>query len=242
MCTISFVPNPRGFHLAMNRDENQARPRALPPVIINLAGCRAILPREPSGGTWIAANDRGVCVALINWHRIKLEPPSSVISRGEVVRAMAGHLSVGDIAAGLASLTLRRLRPFRLIAIVPLENKLTEWRWDLKRLSALEHPWKKQHWFSSGFGEERAELERRQVCDSAQDGQSAGTLVWLRRLHRSHLPTRGPFSICMHRKEAATVSYTEVAVSNRRVLLRYKPGPACSANSKITKALPRVTV
>jgi hypothetical protein len=242
MCTISFIPTRRGFYLAMNRDEKRARPMALPPVIMNLANCRAILPHEPSGGTWIAANDHGICVALINWHRIKREPSASPISRGEVVLALAGALSADDIESGLAALNLCRLRPFRLIAIVSSKNKLTEWRWDLKRLSAFEHPWLLQHWFSSGFDEEQAELKRKRVCNSARNGKPAGTLMWLRRLHRSHLPAQGPFSICMHRKEAATVSYTEIAVSARRVLLRYKPGPACSRNSKITKALPRVTV
>ncbi len=54
---------------------------------------------------------------------------------------------------------------------------------------------------------------------------------------RSHLPERGPFSICMHRSDAATVSYMEVAVSGQRATMRYKPGPCCSNGAMMTKTI-----
>ena len=239
MCTVSFVPNQRGFYLAMNRDEKRTRVKALRPTIVGVGERRVILPREPNGGTWVAVNDRGICIALINWHRIEREPRGSIISRGEVVMALAGRSSTQEIAAGLAALTLRHLRPFRLIAIVPFEKKLTEWRWNLESLSPRKHPWQRQHWFSSGFNERRAQLDRRRVCRAAEDEQSVGGLAWLRRLHRSHLPSPGPFSICMHRPDAATVSYTEVVVSSRRVQMSYKSGSSCSARPTVRKSLGR---
>src|SRR5438552_1368403 len=132
MCTISFVPKLRGFYLAMNRDEKFTRSTALPPAIVDLADRRAIFPREQEGGTWIAANDAGVCLALINWHRVERQPVRSLASRGQ-------------------------------------------------------------------------------------------------------------FSICMHRRDAATVSYTEVAVPKRRATMRYKSGPCCSNQAMATKmiSLPR---
>lgn len=239
MCTISFVPNLRGFYLAMNRDEKFTRSTALPPAIVDLADHRAIFPREPEGGTWIAANDDGVCLALINWHRVERQPVRSIASRGQVVKALAAKSSDEEIAAGLAALPLRRLRPFRLIAIIPSEQRVTEWRWDLDRLSTRKHAWESRHWFSSGYNELQAERQRNRICKSAQNDASAGRLSWLRRLHRSHSPKRGPFSICMHRPDAATVSYTEVAVSPRHVAMRYKNGAACSAATTATKSIPR---
>lgn len=237
MCTVSFVPRQGGFYLAMNRDEKRTRVTALRPAIIDLADRRVILPREPTGGSWIAANDRGICVALINWHRIEREPARSIISRGEVVTALAGRSSIDEITSGVATLKLGHLRPFRLIVIVPEKKMLTEWRWNLERLAVRRHPWQQQHWFSSGFDERQAELQRRRVCGADQDG--SGSLAWLRRLHRSHVPARGPFSICMHRADAGTVSYTEVVVSSRRVQMRYKSGPACSSRLTVSKALLR---
>jgi hypothetical protein len=278
MCTVSFVPKSQGFYLAMNRDEKRERFAALAPAIVELGSHRAILPREPTGGTWISANDAGVCLALINWHRIaepasggqllpqkrkrveaietrnswatqpvettgcssgadriERQPKSDPLSRGLVVRELAGISAAHEIAASAKNLPLRRLRPFRLIAIVLGEKRVIECRWDLQRLAIRNHEWRRQHWFSSSFDEDRAEVERQRVCEDANDHDSAYSLTWLRRLHRSHAPKRGPFSICMHRGDAATVSYSEVAVGPRSVVMRYKHGPLCSQRSTMTR-------
>jgi hypothetical protein len=56
---------------------------------------------------------------------------------------------------------------------------------------------------------------------------SAGRLDWLRRLHCSHSPRIGPFSTCMHRADAATVSYTEITVSPRDAVMHYYAGSPC---------------
>jgi len=237
MCTVSFLPNTRGFYLAMNRDERLDRFAALPPTIVDLTERRAIFPREPDGGTWISVNDAGICFALINWHRIACEPSRSDVSRGEVVKALAAKSSAEAIANGLAALPLRRLRPFRLIAINSSEKKITESRWNGKQLSTRQHAWERRHWFSSGVDERKAELERSRVCDSTKERRSVASLSWLRRLHQSHSPKRGPFSICMHRSDAATVSYTEIAVSARRMTVRYKPGPCCVKGSTVTRTI-----
>ena len=249
MCTVSFLPSPQGFYLAMNRDEKRGRVAALPPEIVEFENHRVLFPREPTGGTWISANDAGVCLALINWHRVKREPNNGVRSRGEVIRKLVGISTPDEISTAVKKLPLRKLRPFRLIAIVSAENRVIEWRWNLNRLSVRKQSWESRHWFSSSFDEPRAEVERAKVCASFVAGggdpgsarvrtgvNAAGySLKWLRHLHRSHEPERGPFSICMHRPTNATVSYTEVAVSGRSVVMRYKDGAPCSRRSTTTK-------
>src|SRR5436305_13961519 len=82
MCTISFVPKLRGFYLAMNRDEKFTRFTALPSVIVDLVDRRAIFSCYPQGGTWLAAHDAGVCIALIRCHRIERQPVRSIARRG----------------------------------------------------------------------------------------------------------------------------------------------------------------
>jgi Protein of unknown function (DUF833). len=235
MCTVSFFPSPRGFYLAMNRDEKRDRFAALPPKIVEFENHRVLFPREPTGGTWISANDAGVCLALINWHRIKREPKNGVRTRGEVIRKLAGISTSDEISAAVKKLALRKLRPFRLIAIVSSENRVIEWRWNLNRLSIRKHSWEPYHWFSSSFDEATAEATRARVCAALPDESAKQDVKWLRRLHRSHEPERGPFSICMHRPDAATVSYTEVAVSGRSVVMCYKHGPPCSRRSTTTE-------
>jgi hypothetical protein len=235
MCTVSFLPNSEGFFLAMNRDEKRDRFTSLAPMVVELEAHRAVFPREPTGGTWISANDSGVCLALLNWHRIKREPNNGVRSRGEVIRKLVGISTFDEISTAVKKLPLRKLRPFRLIAIVSAENRVIEWRWNLNRLSVRKHSWESRHWFSSSFDEATAEAERTRVCAAQLDKSAKRDVKWLRRLHRSHQPERGPFSICMHRSDAATVSYTEVSVSALSVVMRYKDGPPCSRTSTRTK-------
>src|SRR6516164_320983 len=121
MCTVSFLPKSQGFYLAMNRDEKRVRLAGLAPMVVELEAHRAVFPREPTGGTWISTNDAGVCLALINWHRIGRKPKNGILSRGEVVRELAGKSTVDELAAAVNQLPVRKLRPFRLIAIVPGE-------------------------------------------------------------------------------------------------------------------------
>src|SRR5438093_4417127 len=98
MCTVSFVPKDQGFYVAMNRDEKRSRPTALRPRIVRVASRRAIFPREPNGGSWIAVNDAGVCLALINWQRIQHNPTDEIASRGQVTVNLAGATSSDAIA------------------------------------------------------------------------------------------------------------------------------------------------
>ena len=233
MCTISFLPRAQGFYLAMNRDEKRDRLAGLRPAIVELENHRALFPREPTGGTWISANDSGLCLALINWHRIQRKPKKDTLSRGLVVRELAWKSSADEIATSLKKLPLRKLRPFRLIVIAPDQMRVTEWRWSLYGLTKRNHTWQRQHWFSSGFNEHRAELERARICASA----TLNSLKRLRQLHRSHAPKRGPFSICMHRADATTVSYTEVSVTKNSACMRYASGPPCIRRFTVTKKL-----
>ena len=91
-------------------------------------------------------------------------------------------------------------------------------------------PVKYQQWVSSGFDEPRAQEVRGGAFQRAQRQRSARSLVWLRRLHRSHLPQEGPFSICMHREDAVTVSYTEVSVFGNRARLEHLRGAPCNSS------------
>jgi hypothetical protein len=137
-------------------------------------------------------------------------------------------ITTGGLAGkALEQLPLRRINPFRLIGIFPGTNEIVEWRWDLKQLVQITHPWRPQQWVSSGFDEPAAQRTRGKNFQKALSQASAGSRDWLRRLHRSHAPAAGPFSTCMHRADAATVSYTEVAVSSRISAMGYFDGAPC---------------
>jgi hypothetical protein len=228
MCTVTFLPRRDGYCLGMNRDEKRSRPEGRSPAIRSIHGRRVLYPSEPTGGTWIALTDRGISFALINWYSVPASADGNVVSRGIVIPSMGDVDSTASADRSLSELPLGRMNPFRLVGVFPECREITEWRWDLKQVARKRHRWCARQWISSGFDEPGAQKVRSKTFREALTQKSARTLGWLRRLHRSHLPHPGPFSICMHREDAATVSYTEVCFGRGQSEMRYKCGPACS--------------
>ena len=227
MCTVTFIARKRGYCLGMNRDEKLTRPTGLPPKKRNVNGCAVLCPSEPGGGTWITLNESGTCFALINWYSIAQRVDRNPVSRGEVVNSVSAVVLPDLADAVLAKLPLNEINPFRLIGIFPAYGEITEWCWDLKQLVRKNHQWKTQQWISSGFDEPTAQRIRSRTFQQAQRQKSAGSVDWLRRLHRSHSPQTGPFSTCMHRADAATVSYAEVIVSQHEASMSYHASAPC---------------
>jgi hypothetical protein len=230
MCTVTLVARRNGYMLGMNRDEKRTRATARPPARHRLGGRDALLPSEPGGGTWMGVNDAGATVALINWYSVPARVTGRAVSRGEVVKQALRSGVPSEIDEALARFGLDSVNPFRLIGVFLAEKAVIEWRWDLARVERLEHRWRTNTWISSGFDEPGAQQTRGKAFGEALRQESAGQVDWLRRLHRSHGAERGPYSTCMHRADAGTVSYTEVAVSPRMASIRYVPGaPCCTA-------------
>ncbi|MGC3957416.1 MAG: NRDE family protein [Verrucomicrobiota bacterium] len=227
MCTVTFMARKRGYALGMNRDEKLTRPSGLPPKKRMVNGHAIISPSEPGGGTWIAVNDCGATFALINWYSVTARVVSNAVSRGEVVNSVCAAISPGIADASLRGLPLHWINPFRLIGVFPTTSEIVEWRWNLKKLVQKNHRWKTQQWISSGFDEPAAQRVRSRTFQQALQQRSAGRIDWLRRLHRSHSPQSGPFSTCMHRADAETVSYTEITILPSVATLRYHAVTPC---------------
>jgi len=234
MCTVTFCPRKTGYALAMNRDEQLTRVQGLPPRRIRAGDRFAVCPSEPGGGTWIALNDSGAALALINWYSISARVATDAVSRGEVVRRTRMSRTPEEAGETLRALPLMRMNPFRLIGVFPTVKEVMEWRWNLRKLARLSHLWCAKQWISSGFDEPKAQRVRTETFRAALDRCSVGNLSWLRRLHRCHSPQTGPFSICMHRDDAATVSYTEVIVSSGKVVMTYHQGSPCHESSPLS--------
>jgi hypothetical protein len=234
MCTVTFIARECGYAIGMNRDEKLARPVALGPARYRIDGRSVLAPSEPSGGLWIGANDGGATFALINWYGVTARVESQPISRGEIVKSALPLDSTGAVTRALTSLPLSRVNPFRLIGIIPSQKVVVEWRWNLQQLDQIAHAWQTNIWISSGFDEPGAQQTRGKIFRQVLKQESAGNCSWLRSLHRSHAPEPGPYSMCMHRCDAATVSYTEIAILRDRAEMRYVPGSPCC-----TPALPK---
>ena len=135
----------------------------------------------------------------------------------------------------LGSLPLRRMNPFRMIAVFPKSLEVIEWRWDRERLAMESMGWRTWVWISSGLDEAGAQRERGLCFEQACQERDSGSLDWLRRFHQSHRPERGPYSVCMHRADAATVSYTEIGVEGDLATLRHSQGALCQCGAALSE-------
>ena len=210
----------------MNRDERQSRDLARPPQVFG----NAIYPLEPGGeGTWISVNTTGITLALLN-KNLSGGMYLKSRSRAEVIPALASSEALPEIQRRLLELGCKGMLPFRLFAISPNEREVCEWRWMDSKLTSQTHDWKPLHWYSSGMSDEEAERRRGAAVQVAWKQPDAGSVEWLRALHRSHEPKRGAFSLCVHRDDASTVSYSEILVDNNRVEFRYASGSPCESH------------
>jgi hypothetical protein len=227
MCTLTFIPKPQGYLLGMNRDEQLTRGPAFPPVAVE-SELPAVYPRESGGGTWIGSNAAGITFALLNQNPGPNAPPKQR-SRGEIIPVLLESSRFPEAMRRLQQMDLHGVLPFLLAGLFPAEQIISQCRWDGSRLQFFRIGWDVRHWFSSGVSDEMARKVRGSTCYEAWRRRDAASPEWLRGLHASHSPVRGSFSICMHRPDAATVSYTEVAFTAGNLTMRYHAGHPCQA-------------
>ncbi len=222
----------------MNRDELLTRGAAQPPEIHRLSGVTAMFPADVEGGTWIGATEHGDTWALLNRNGGRRSAKN--VSRGQLV---LGALAASDpkfVSSFLKEVGLFNFLPFRLFGISLVEKQVREWTWDGEELSLVTHSWRSNHWFSSGVSDQKAGEMRGKVFETARHEPDYGTREWLARIHRSHEETPGAFSVCVHREDAATVSYTEIEVGDSIVQMRYQPGSPCHAAPLLELSLPLI--
>lgn len=219
----------------MNRDELKERVAAMPPSLHQI-GCEALIyPQEPSGGTWIAATCRGDSFALMNAnlpHGETLGPKRA--SRGLIIPYLFLENTVKGVDHRLGEIQLTDMFPFRLFGIFRGTCAIAQWYWDGARVISRRHEWIRNHWFSSSRSDARAEVERGKVCEMSWREDTQDSVEWLRALHSSHIPEAGAFSVCVHRLDAATVSYTEVQCGPRELRMSYLAGNPCAFTGSLS--------
>lgn len=241
MCTLSVIAGADSYLLAMNRDERIARGAGQQAEIHELGGTKAIYPSEGAGGTWIAVNEYGVALGLLNWNDdAQAQLPGETRSRGTIIPVLGSASGMAELQAGLNGLALEGILPFRMIGVVPSEKSIGMWRWDSVQLTFQDQTWRSGHWFSSSVSDSTAESMRGMACRDAQHELDAGSIPWLRRLHASHAGGPGPFSLCVHREHVKTLSYSEVVVTAEIIQMSHFRGSPCSMGQIHPIAVERV--
>jgi hypothetical protein len=230
MCTLSVITRNYGYLLGMNRDERITRGAGLFPEIHAFTDTKTISPSVGDGGSWIAANEYGIALAVLNWNVVISADIVSrkSRSRGLLIPALIGSRTLPALQGALAVLSLKGTMPFRLVAVCPSEKKVGEWRWDSVQMEFVSHEWQARHWFSSSLSDREADRLRGTACRDAWSQPDAGTAPWLRRLHASHSYASGPFSVCVHRSDVQTLSYSEVDCTPAAIRMRHSVGSPCT--------------
>lgn len=224
MCTVSWLPLADGYTLCFNRDERYSRAPAMPPTERMDRGVRYLAPLDGDfGGTWLAANEFGITLCLLNRYRIPgYEPPARPLSRGLLVLELAGSTSARDAVAALEDRPLDQVQPFSLVAVEP-GQAVRVVAWDGQALCGLTHRSPGLILTSSSVTEPEVGAARRATF-AALERTTPEALV---EVHRSHLPERGRCSVCMHREDAETQSFSQVTVLADRITLLHVPDAPC---------------
>ena len=230
MCTLTWRHDEGGYQLAFNRDESRRRSIALAPTRIG----QAIMPKDPDGGgTWIAVNQRGICFALLNAYVFAADtgdvPLMPLTSRGTVIPLLLQCETPEEVTRSLLALCGPQYAPFRLCVIAP-DQALGIWCWSGGRL------WSEPAMapvVSSGVNSVETTRLRTQWFQAFTGSDLAA-------LHRSHWPSKGAQSFCMHRPEARTVSLSRISVDPERVVFDYQAGSPCHKRGWETTQMDRL--
>jgi hypothetical protein len=202
----------------MNRDERRLRPLASPPAVHAVGDGLAIWPRDPvSDGTWIAATNAGLALAVLNvdGHRRSAER----LSRGLIIPRFAACRTVDQLLRAWDGLDTSAFAPFRLRALT--RDALVTCH-SLERGAQVTRPGRAHLWASSSLGDVPAELARRELFSSLLATESDPWAAQTR-LRRHAWPDRRHLSVMMSRVDACTVSQTEVVLAAGTVSLGYRP-------------------
>ncbi|NNE07153.1 MAG: hypothetical protein HKN20_01195 [Gemmatimonadetes bacterium] len=240
MCTATWFLRKNGYEFFFNRDERKSRlPAAAPAVREARDGVRFIAPADGDhGGSWIAANEHGLSIGLLNRYEVPFDRTRTYRSRGLLVLDLASSRSGDEIARRLAAARADRYPPFRVIVLAPGEGARV-FAWDGSRIA--EEAAAQPVVSSSHAGLARVTTTRTDAfAPIASGARYESTRAAHLRFHHDHGEGPSAYSVCMHRDDAETRNFTHVIVSADTVTLRQKPDAPCRSDYLADMILKRV--
>lgn len=219
MCTLTWEIFSGGYELHFNRDESRARPKADLPELNIRSGVSIIAPRDPeAGGTWISVNQAGISLCLLNNYDAARHIKAKT-SRGILVSSLSIAQDIAEVQKLFAPLDLTQYSAFDLFVFSPDQNPL-QISWDGATCSKKQTT--TSFASSSGFDTQEVIAGRNEQY-LTKDSQPFADF------HRSHSPSRSAYSVCMHRPDAKTQSYSRIRVNQSQCDFWYSDGPPCEA-------------
>jgi len=219
MCTVTYIPQTDGFILTSNRDEKKYRP-TLPPRIYTEKAAKLVYPKdEKAGGTWIAANENGTCIVLLNGAFENHQKKQSYRkSRGAILlEAIEKENPIGYFN----EINLFDIEPFTLI--IAQNNHLIELKWDERNKHIIEHSPLETHIWSSAtlYNQEQRNLRKHWFEDFVQKNN----ILDEEKIHDFHAntqPENTDYGLVINRDDTLkTVSISQLVFRNNKIKMTY---------------------
>jgi len=228
---MSWFSTAGGYEVFFNRDERRSRKAALPPGIHVRGDTRFIAPLDGDfGGARLAVTEHGITLAIENGYTdlddLAHEPAEGFTSRGLLLTSLADCRSSTDVLRRMEGLDLHRYRSF-LLTVFDHDGTGLLARWIRGLLSINRELERLVPIISSSFETEEVLRSRRNLFHGMQNENDAGHAELHLAYHESHLPQKGPYSTCMHRPDARTVSFSRIQVDQHEARFHYVPHSPC---------------
>lgn len=247
MCTASWLLTATGYQLFFNRDEQKKRIKALPPYLSqNQTVCYPLDPQ--GGGTWIGLNSSGVSLCLLNNYQAQaaqFQSAGLLTSRGVIIPTLFAQVAQTAQIESASMLSLLKtlvesanFAPFSLLyfpnALTKQAGTVYQYNWNGERLSVHKAI---SPVISSGVDFERVQESRKAIYLQfmTQTRYSAEKRHLF--FHACHLPQKNERSVCMHRADAQTVSFSHIRVNDSEKNLAYYDKPLCEKTTPVVTQL-----
>ncbi|MEQ9022547.1 MAG: NRDE family protein [Pseudomonadales bacterium] len=221
MCTLTWGYSQDGYHIHFNRDESRLRPKGTSPDLHIQNGVRFLAPIDPQAqGSWILCNQHGFSACLLN-NYIDITPVDGQRSRGLLVRDLSCALNINEAISRISAEDISRYQPFDAFLFDRTECCEVNWNGRQMRIN----PETELRGFKSSSGFDAANVIAGRRSQFQQVGENRDSL---RDFHRSHFPEKSAYSVCMHREDACTQSYTEILITAKTAKMSYIDGSPCS--------------
>jgi len=221
MCTVSWSLGADGLSLAFSRDERKSRPAASAPRLVDGEGPQVIAPVDPqSGGSWIAANEHGLCCFLLNNYAALASTGAGIgskKSRGSIPLCLARRADAEQAEGLIHDLDLGEYPPF--LVGVANESRVAAWASDCASLSPLDTT---RGLLTTSSYKTEAVQAYREARYRVLAGQGEVPAKERRRQFHMDLHNADPaFNPLMLREDSRTHSLTEVSIGADLVSMRY---------------------
>jgi hypothetical protein len=239
MCTVSWFKSTLGYELFFNRDERIRRADASAPEVYVANGCKILSPTDTeAGGSWIAVNQYGVTVCLLNLYSvIDLDMQKAYLSRGEIIRTLADCTTIEQVELRVSKLDLSQFRTFRVLAIDVHANNVL-FSWDGKSFFIEKNTVSPKS--SSSVDTVIVRDGRKAIYKQSGLQQSIDRNEFLN-FQKNHEPNK-KYSVCMHDHNRKTVSLSHIIVNRQNASFDYYPGSPCENPLPVSTQISRLSI